>query len=565
MTRTGAGWSRPARLNKNDRETSRHPTDQVVIFSVLQKTIAPVGGKICASGRSPVREAGADLVLNVRELLSVRWGLCGGLILAGVLSLAFPGLLVVRAVLLEENPETNLFLIRALGFALIGTGLAVAVEPRDGTGGAFARFWAPLLLLPLLVLYLVMLGLHLRDWWIDDAGITFAYSRSLAEGLGLVAQPWLPPEEGYSSSAWMLLLALSARLGADIPMTAKVLGIGFSALSIVICALILLRETRSPLAILICGIGIACGPTVTWAASGQEHALQGLLLLAVVLCAYLFENWRWPAAVILSILVLTRPEAPIIVIGVFIAAVFLTWRRRGPLVNAADLALALIPFLTFLTLMAFRLLYFGDPLPNPFYAKSSSAGFAGLLNPLGGGWAYILSGLRDTALLFVLALAFALRPRRFAPWVIVAMAILISHTVFVVWAKGDWMGQYRFLMPVLPIALLIASSGLRDLPSFGLRMGFGVAAVLIVTHTTILQLAAYKASPTTPMAAVTDVGNRFRALADRLEIETPMLAHHDAGGIAYHRMVRLVDLGGLINRSHRQEYGRQGFPDLPTF
>ena len=55
--------------------------------------------------------------------------------------------------------------------------------------------------------------------------------------------------------------------------------------------------------------------------------------------------------------------------------------------------------------------------------------------------------------------------------------------------------------------------------------------------------------PTTPFAVVTDVGNGFAALADRLMIEDPLLAHHDAGGIAYHRMIRLLDLGGLVNRT----------------
>lgn len=50
------------------------------------------------------------------------------------------------------------------------------------------------------------------------------------------------------------------------------------------------------------------------------------------------------------------------------------------------------------------------------------------------------------------------------------------------------------------------------------------------------------------MQTVTEVGEVFKTVADRLEIADPLLAHHDAGGIAYHRMIRLLDLGGLVNR-----------------
>jgi len=55
--------------------------------------------------------------------------------------------------------------------------------PRSG-GGA------------LLALAFVVLAAHtalLGDWLVDDAGISFAYSRNLARGFGLVSQPGLEP------------------------------------------------------------------------------------------------------------------------------------------------------------------------------------------------------------------------------------------------------------------------------------------------------------------------------------------------------------------------------------
>ena len=497
------------------------------------------------------------MVTKVHRFLSIRWILGSGLILIGALNLLFPDLFAARSNLLFQNQSENIWLIYALGVALTGAGLAIFTERQDEASAAIP---GSLLLITLFAIaHFLILSLHLQDWWIDDAGITFAYSRSLAEGLGLVAQPWMPPEEGYSSSIWMLLLSLMGRLGADIPMAAKYLGISFSGACIVFCCWILERETRSPLALLVCGIGIACAPTVVWAVSGQEHALQALLLLIVVCCVYQFEHWRWPVAMVLSVFVLTRPEAPIIVIGVFLAAVFLTWRAGGPLINVADAAIALIPFLTFLALIAFRMVYFGDLLPNPFYAKSSAAGLTGIFNPLGGGWSYVLASLRDTGVIFILSMVFLIRARPLPSWIVVALAILAAHTYFVIWAKGDWMAQYRFLMPILPVALLIACLGLRNLTPYGNRAAFGAVAILFAVHTATLQLASFKESPTTPLSVVTQVGDNFRALADRLEINDPVLAHHDAGGIAYHRMIRLVDLGGLVNRTIAKNMNDKAF------
>lgn len=494
------------------------------------------------------------MIAEKHRFLTARPVLSAVLALAGVLILVFPQDVVTRAYLLSENPQGNISLIYGLGLAFVGLALAVFTEGRS-------RAMTPALALTTLcaAAYFVSLTLLLRDWWIDDAGITFAYSRSLAEGHGLVAQPWLPPEEGYSSSVWMLLLSAGAGLGTDIPQTAKTLGIGFSLSCIVLSCWMLAGETRSPLALMLCGVGIACGPTVVWAASGQEHALQALILLGVVGCVYHLDAWRWPVAGLLTLFVLTRPEAPLVVIAVFCAAVLLSRRDGRPLINAADIAVALLPFLAFVALLLFRLSYFGDLMPNPYYAKSTGTSLTGLLNPLGGGWAYILAGLRDTALILVLALAFWLRGPQIRPWVVVALAILAGHVTFVVWAKGDWMSQYRFLMPVVPVLLLVVCLGLPRLPSFRSRAAFTCVAVLVMVQSAALQLAAFAARPTTPLAVVTTVGETFEALAGQLDIDDPVLAHHDAGGISYHRMIRLIDLGGLVNRTIAQNMNDRAF------
>lgn len=53
----------------------------------------------------------------------------------------------------------------------------------------------------------------LGAWIVDDAGISFAYARSLATGHGLVAQAGEPPVEGFTNLLWVILLSGAMRLG----------------------------------------------------------------------------------------------------------------------------------------------------------------------------------------------------------------------------------------------------------------------------------------------------------------------------------------------------------------
>ena len=50
-------------------------------------------------------------------------------------------------------------------------------------------------------------------WEVDDAGITFAYARSVATGAGPVLQLGAPPVEGFSDPTWLALLAFGRMLG----------------------------------------------------------------------------------------------------------------------------------------------------------------------------------------------------------------------------------------------------------------------------------------------------------------------------------------------------------------
>ncbi|MBL3705535.1 hypothetical protein GI582_22800 [Sulfitobacter sp. BDSS02] len=464
----------------------------------------------------------------------------------GLAALVLPAELLTRMSHLEGAVADRFWVMRGFGLGLFALALAMVLDRRAGPAGPAAGGLVVLSLL--LVATFLLFCQQMSGWWIDDSGITFSYSRSLAETGRVTFRPDAAPTEGYSSSLWMLTLALVHFLGGDIPLAAKALGTAFGALLLLTCLTLVWRQTRSALAVALTGIAVSTSPFVVWSSSGQEHALQALLLTLTVLAAATLPSWRLVVALLLSLLVLTRPETPIIVIAVFAGALWRSRVRTGLLELPANLVLTALPFAAFVALMTWRMLYFGDPMPNPYYAKASASSVSGLFNPFGGGWQYVLDGLRDSGLILLLPLAFLAAPQGDRPDRMVLLTVLAGHMFFVIWAKGDWMGEYRFLMPATGLFVLAATLSLPGTKRFPSRQGLCAVLSVILLTSTVIQLDRFRAHPTTPLAVVSEIGWNFARLSRQLYIESPVLAHHDAGGISYDRSIGLVDLGGLVDR-----------------
>ena len=213
-------------------------------------------------------------------------------------------------------------------------------------------------------------------WIVDDAAISFAYSRTCAEGFGLTAQPGLPPVEGFSNPLWVLLLIPFFKLGLFDPyLTPKLLQWGLvglvyyavfraarkvrpDQLNTVSCALLFLSLTT---------------PFVIWTSSGLENALY--VCLHALLFACVLSHIMGPdhpasragmAGLLSGLLVLTRPEG--LVLGasaaLLLAGYLPPWRnlRRA----AVFVSMAVLSSGSYLL---FRWFYYHDWVPNTFYAK----------------------------------------------------------------------------------------------------------------------------------------------------------------------------------------------------
>jgi hypothetical protein len=287
------------------------------------------------------------------------------------------------------------------------------------------------------------------DTWsavqVDDAFISYRYARNLSEGLGLVYNPG-EYVEGMTNLLWTLLIALGLELGVEAPQTAHILGVLAGVLSLVgssAVARALLPEDRVSLAALAPWLLLASPGLTRWSESGLETSMS-TALVTWAFWAGLGKRDRL-AAVLLGLAFMTRPDA------ILAAAVLFTMRlwqtRHAPLRIAPAIGLlALIGFGTTL----FRVIYFGEIVPNTFHAKVSDTDPAL-------GIAHALLFLNNGMLLWLLAACGSAILVPAATFVPVYWLILLAYDLSI---GGDVLGIDRLFLPVLPsvTAALVAAS-----------------------------------------------------------------------------------------------------------
>lgn len=340
---------------------------------------------------------------------------------------------------------------------------------------------------------------RVSDFRIDDAYITFSFSKNLAAGHGPVYSHGLRVE-GYSNFLWMLLMSIPFAFGAsDGYPFAQVLALG---------SLAVLVATTYRLARRHCGPIFAAGAAATVlsatdifraAASGLETVPYTSSLLAAT-AFYLGESpWRRRYSLFGFVIVaLFRidgmvPLAFVILFELVSAAAdhrltLKSWIRwAGP------------PLLLYACYFAWRSLYYGMPLPATYYAKE----FANA-DPLRGieyGW----TAVRDFGLLAVLPFIAAgalLRPARDSLFL---AALAVCHVVYVVHVGGDWMPFQRFWIPILPFGAILATWGAQNVWSAA-RRGVGIAratvAVVVAGAAGFVWMHAHAGTIDTPSEAI---------------------------------------------------------------
>jgi arabinofuranosyltransferase len=335
----------------------------------------------------------------------------------------------------------------------------------------------------------VVLALHVRAYAFlcDDAFISFRYAKNLAAGHGLVFNPGFERVEGYSDFLWVLVLALLDRLGLRPETTALPLSWA-ATLALFAVVADFARRRALPAApawtTLIAPALLAVTRSfAVWASSGLETrvfelcVVAGALRLVDEVEAERDDRPLRPlAAWLLGLGALNRPDG-ILLAGCALAAAAAFLARAGKL-DARRFARGAAPAALLIGgHFAFRLGYYGEWLPNTYYAKVDGTWWdAGLRYLEAFTLEYAAYLWIPLVALGARALAAAGKP--FAP--LLFAAVVLPHAVYVAAIGGDHF-EYRPLDLYLPFLFLLAGAGAASVATSPRRAaGAGAYLALVV-------------------------------------------------------------------------------------
>jgi hypothetical protein len=332
----------------------------------------------------------------------------------------------------------------------------VRLTADSATPGRLGIGFAGLLLVGLLAAFLF------ESWPIpaqyDDSYISYRYATHLVQGHGLVYNIG-EYVEGFSNLLWTLLVAAGIALGFEAKAVGHALGLLSGCLAMVATytyATAGLRPSQRPWAAVAVALVYASPVFARWSTAGMETPL---FVAAVVGALAADAHGRdGQATTYATLATLTRPEGALVAAAIF---GFRLLRQgfgapsawRGPLGYGAVM----------IGLTAFRVAYYGDPLPNTFYAKVGGVS----LGVSAVGAAFFLIGNSG---LCALPAAFMLRHPRWAPGACYVAAML---------AYGVSIGSgQRYLMSLIPCFAVLGVCGVAA--AFDRKATVGAASTVAV-------------------------------------------------------------------------------------
>jgi len=242
------------------------------------------------------------------------------------------------------------------------------------------------------VLLLILGGIGLFWGWkvfwflTDDAFIAFRYVSNSLLGHGYV---WNPapflPVEGYTSFLWIFILETVWKItGIAPPESANVLSFIFTYLTLTLYSYAVMRilasghirKWRILSVAFFLGYLLFNRTFLTWASSGLETALFNFLLCAWIFVLLFQSNPKLIVGLgsfITAILTLTRPDG-LLFCAAMIAVLFIEIMRVPDRREKIILLLyGTLPFGIVINHLIWRLSFYGEWLPNTYYAKVAGA------------------------------------------------------------------------------------------------------------------------------------------------------------------------------------------------
>jgi hypothetical protein len=391
--------------------------------------------------------------------------------------------------------------------------------------------------------------------------ISMRYARNLAEGHGLVWNAGQAPVEGYTNFFWTLWMACLHLL--RVPESKTSLLVMLSGMLILAANLVIVRriaERLAPDSPLVASLSLwftaLYYPLIYWTLRGMEVGLLTLMISTSVLMALrLRDRFRYQDLVglasVMALGVLTRPDmvVPCVVISAYVLGT-----ARAPSRSVAALVLVGAVGGTLAIHTAFRMIYYGAPVPNTYYLKVVGAALGTrLVRGLLGLFVFDLIHLIVPIALSASYLIARRRNARGAGGAWLLAAIFVALAAYSVYVGGDvWDNlQYanRYITPAMPGLLMLSALAIDSLLRDATGRLVGILACLFL----LLSFVSALAPITLQDLSVTAADQRLRSHA-----QSDLCFALDVSGDVGRPFVAraLIDARAPPIDRHRRDHGR---------
>jgi len=380
------------------------------------------------------------------------------------------------------------------------------------------------------------------DFVVDDAYISFVYSKNLITGNGLTYNGMLV--EGYSNFLWTVLIAPFLWFGIDPIIVARTLSI-LSSILILLMLDDLIKKflpgiSNARIALVLTTVTL-CSTISAWTVGGLETIFFAFLVLFFLYVEIgKTRQAGYLSPLIVLMLSFTRPE------GAMFFPILIAYRlycsRRIDRELMLSMFLFILPFSLFLV---WRFQTYGYFLPNTAFIKIHTSlwtiglAFEWLIN------FFVLRPFFTFVLLVSIGILAIEKKLMDQQWILVLM-IVAAFMAFVLYAGRDWMPFHRFLAPLVPIFALIMAKSFH-------RFQSGVPGIVFIALIGANGLFELYVSTTVYQGQITDFGRYTQGLLDAgtmIKQETDrysIIAVEDSGALAYSSERTAIDILGLNN------------------
>jgi hypothetical protein len=392
---------------------------------------------------------------------------------------------------------------------------------------------------------------------VDDPMISMRYARNLSAGYGLVWNAGQAPVEGYTNFLWTLWMAALHLL--PLPESKVALGVMLTGAALLAVHLVVVHRITTHLSDSPRAASIAVWltalyyPLIYWALRGMEVGLVTVVLSASVLFALRISDGAKSRdvaalAALVAAGVLTRPDvlAPCALVAAFAVLMARADDRRAVAITLAAAIVITVGLHT-----AFRVVYYGDVLPNTYYLKVHGAPLAGRLAR---GYRGVFTiGALHLLVPFALAAGYMFVARRSVRYrgALLLAWLFVTACAYSAYVGGDvWdsmLYSNRYMTPAVPGLLILAALAIdRFVRADTVTPGALAAVVALLMVTSALIAMAPLVTHELPPTSLDERLRTIRALAVVLPVFClPLLRRTRTVGAAVLTGSALVAINGF--------------------